>query len=75
MAGEEREVFKDPVTDSGKRSKRGRLVLVRTGEAGGMETVREQERGGREDLLVTVFENGEIVRDWTWEEVRARAST
>ena len=46
MGGEEREVFKDPVTDSGKRSKRGRLVLVRTGEAGGVETVREQERGG-----------------------------
>ena len=73
VGGEEREVYKDPVTDPGKRSKRGRLVLVRDGDTGDVETVREEERGAREDLLVTVFENGELVRDWAWEEVKARA--
>ena len=29
VGGEVRDVYKDPVTDPGKRSKRGRLVLVR----------------------------------------------
>ena len=73
VGGEEREVYKDPVTDPGKRSKRGRLVLVRDSDTGAVVTVREEERGEREDLMVTVFENGELVRDWTWEEVKTRA--
>ena len=73
VGGEAREVYKDPVTDPGKRSKRGRLVLVRDEDTGDLVTVREEERGDREDLMVTVFENGELVRDWTWEEVKARA--
>ena len=71
--GVEREVFKDPVTDPGKRSKKGRLVLVRDG--GGWSTVREEERGGRDDELVTVFQDGDIVREWTWQQVRDRADS
>ena len=63
----------DPVTDPGKRSKRGRLVLVREGE--GWATVREEERGPREDQLVTVFRDGEMLREWTWDEVTARAAS
>ena len=70
--GEEREVFKDPVTDPGKRSKRGRLVLVKDDE--GWRTVTEAERGDREDQLVTVFNNGEIVQHWSWDQVRTRAA-
>jgi len=73
VGGEQREVYKDPVTDPGKRSKRGRLVLVRDGVTGTVQTVREEERGAREDLMVTVFENGELLQDWTWDEVKARA--
>ena len=72
VGGQEREVFKDPVTDPGKKSKKGRLVLVREGEA--WLTVREEERGDREDLLVTVFEDGEMVRTWDWDEVKSRAA-
>jgi len=67
--GEEREVFKDPVTDSGKRSKRGRLKLLR--DAKGWSTVAQGAAG--EDRLQTVFENGEIVKQYTFEEVRKNA--
>jgi len=72
VAGEDREVYKDPVTDPGKKSKRGRLVLVKEGED--WLTVREEDRGDREDVMVTVFEDGEMVRTWQWEEVRSRAA-
>ena len=49
-----------------------RLVLVKEGEE--WRTVKEEERGDREDMLVTVFENGEMVKTWTWQEVKARAA-
>lgn len=66
------DVFKDPITDSGKRSKKGKLALVKN-DAGEFETV-PLEGNEERDLLVTVFENGEMVKDWTFEEVRANAA-
>lgn len=66
--GKWEDVFKNP-KDASKASKRGRLKLVR--EDGEFRTVREEAPG--EDELVTVFENGELVREWTFDEVRARA--
>jgi nicotinamide phosphoribosyltransferase len=61
-------VAKSPVTDTGKASKSGRLDLVFAD--GRYQTVR----GPRNDsALVTVFEDGEIRRRWTFDEVRARA--
>lgn len=71
VGGEEREVFKSPIDDPGKNSKKGRLVLIRDGE--GWTTVTESERGDREDQLVTVFENGDLVKEWGWDEVKERA--
>jgi len=70
VQGEEREVFKDPITDPGKKSKKGRLVLVKNGN--NWETLKECELGDREDQLVTVFENGNIIKDWSWEEIKTR---
>lgn len=66
-----RDVYKDPVTDSGKRSKRGRLALLRN-ECGGYKTVREEEAGER-NLLVPVFRNGELLLDQNFADVRKRA--
>jgi nicotinamide phosphoribosyltransferase len=61
-------VAKSPVTDAGKTSKSGNLDLVMT--EGRYQTVT----GPRQDsVLVTVFEDGEIRRRWTFDEVRARA--
>lgn len=63
--------FKDPITDKGKMSKRGRLKLV-IGD-NGYETVRENDP--RENQLVEVFRNGVITKEWTFDEVRARANS
>lgn len=68
--GEERDVFKDPVTDQGKRSKRGRLKLVK--ENGSYVTRGLNDAGA--DELQTVFENGEIKKQYTFEEVKANAT-
>lgn len=70
--GEWRDVYKDPVTDPGKRSKRGRLALVNDEQ--GYRTVREDALGNRANALVKVFRNGELLVDWTFDEVRERAA-
>lgn len=70
--GEVVPVFKDPVTDHGKRSKSGRLKLIYDGWSGPWKTVPESDE--RHDALVTVFENGELKRNFTFDEVRANAS-
>lgn len=67
--GEEREVFKDPLTDPGKRSKKGRLFLLKKGEV--WSTVNKLENSS-DDMLVTVYENGDMVHEWGWEDVKAR---
>jgi nicotinamide phosphoribosyltransferase len=66
----ERDVFKRPITDPGKDSKRGRLKLVRRGDK--LTTVQQDEPG--EDLLVKVFENGAVLRRHSLAEIRARAA-
>jgi nicotinamide phosphoribosyltransferase len=62
------EIFKDP-KDKSKSSKRGRLALVF--EDGQYKTVLESD--AKNNLLEVVFENGVIVRDMTWNEVRNNA--
>jgi nicotinamide phosphoribosyltransferase len=71
--GEWRDVYKDPVTDPGKVSKRGRLDLVR--DSSGRFVTRPLAGAGAsaESQLVEVFRDGEIVREWTLAEVRARS--
>jgi nicotinamide phosphoribosyltransferase len=72
--GERRDVSKDPITDHGKKSKAGRFSLIE-GESGHFETVPYDESLGDNDLLVPVFENGKLLVDYTFDEVRARANT
>lgn len=69
------DVYKDPITDSGKRSKKGRLKLVRTLTDGEYVTLREEVfiKTPREDMLVEVFRNGKILKEYTFEEVRANS--
>ena len=75
VSGVEHEVFKQPVTDPGKRSKSGRMKLVRTEGPHGpsYQTVKPDQPG--EDQLVEVFRDGTIVREWKFSEVRQRAKT
>ncbi|HET8730497.1 MAG TPA: nicotinate phosphoribosyltransferase, partial [Moraxellaceae bacterium] len=67
-----RDVFKDPATDPGKRSKRGRLAVIRNA-AGVLETIREDELNGRDNLLRAVFRNGDLIVDENLAVIRARA--
>jgi nicotinamide phosphoribosyltransferase len=66
--GEWFDIFKDPI-EGGKSSKRGRLKLLKHGDV--YETVPESAEGT--DVLQTVFENGELVREYTFAEARANA--
>lgn len=74
--GVERDVYKDPITDSGKRSKRGRLMLVRD-EADNFRTVTEAEYAQHastwEDQMVTYYRNGQILHEETFDQIRERA--
>lgn len=77
------DVYKDPVTDKGKQSKRGRMTLLRHRELGTFQTVPVPPEArsladvikppGYDDAMVTVWENGHLVHDWTFAEVRSRA--
>ncbi|MDR7134358.1 nicotinamide phosphoribosyltransferase [Lysobacter niastensis] len=77
------DVYKDPVTDRGKQSKRGRMTLLRHREFGTFQTVPVPPEAesvadvvkplGYDDAMVTVWENGRLVHDWTFAEVRSRA--
>ncbi len=66
------DVRKDPVTDRGKRSKSGRLDLVRTKT--GFETValRPELDAHPDTVMRTVFDNGEILTSTTLDECRRR---
>ncbi|WP_444926073.1 nicotinate phosphoribosyltransferase [Microbulbifer sp. TRSA002] len=67
-----RDVYKDPATDSGKRSKRGRLALINRTD-GTPYTIREQDIGGRNNLLETVYRNGKLLIEQDLETIRKRA--
>jgi nicotinamide phosphoribosyltransferase len=72
--GQARDVFKRPVTDPCKRSKFGRFKLIRGDrmEPTSYSTVPEGSSG--DDVLQTVFENGEVVQRTSFADVRRRAS-
>ncbi len=72
VAGQWRDVYKDPITSQAKRSKRGRLALVQT--ATGFETIRLDELNGRPNLLEPVFENGVLLRQDTLATIRQRVN-
>lgn len=70
-----REVYKQPVGDPSKASKKGRLTLAGNAESG-WRTVRIDGAEGApaDDALQTVFENGQIARTQNFDDVRARAA-
>lgn len=74
--GEWVDVYKDPVTDSGKTSKKGRITLYKNTESGDIYTGRidAAEHPYVVDVMQTVFLNGKIVKEYTLAEVRANAA-
>lgn len=66
------DVYKDPITDPGKQSKKGRLALVTNGED--WNTVRVEDMLGKDiDVLEAVFLNGKLLKDQNFEDIRIRA--
>lgn len=70
VGDEERDVFKRPVTDGGKKSKAGRLKLV---NRQGFKTVPLGD-SDEDDFLETVFEDGIVTATHSFASVRARAN-
>ena len=68
--GEDRDVYKDPITDHEKKSKRGRLKLVK--EDNKYLTKALHEEG--DDVLRTVFENGMILEEIDFEGVKGNVN-
>lgn len=66
-----RDVYKDPITDTGKRSKKGRLALIH--EHGKYETV-PLDGYGYADIMQTVYRNGDLFKETTFEQVRERSN-
>ena len=68
--GEWVDVFKDPITDKGKQSKKGLLKLIRSAD-GDYKTVRNNE--GILDVLEVVYNNGDVMKTYTFDQVRKNA--
>lgn len=102
IKGEARDVFKDPITDNGKASKKGKLTLQKVSESSFSEEDRYKPRQGDDgvkggtghlhyspcgtyctvasgkgdpakDIMVPVFRNGEILKEYTLDEIRKQA--
>lgn len=71
IAGKWVEVYKDPVTSSMKKSKKGRLMLV-AGSNGEFVT-KNLEFNAERDLLKTRFMDGKLYNETTFDQVRSRA--
>jgi nicotinamide phosphoribosyltransferase len=79
------DVYKDPITDKGKQSKRGRMTLLQHKEYGTFKTIPIaadaaslddiEKSMGFEDAMRTVFEDGKIVNDYTFADIRKRADS
>ena len=73
-----RDVFKDPITDQGKVSKKGRLAVVRDADLDAFRTMRKDDMlrylDPRCNKMEVVFRNGELLKETTFAEIRERAA-
>ena len=72
VGGEWRDVYKDPITSVAKRSKKGRLALVKNGN--GFTTIREDELEQQQNLLQDVFLDGKILVEQNLTQIRERST-
>lgn len=73
------DVQKDPITDSGKKSKAGRVTLWQSGGefASGVTPPTgwtDKGFGGWTEAMQTVYRDGQIIREYDFAEVRANAN-
>lgn len=62
-------VQKDPITDPGKKSKAGRVTLYQDRDGKFSSGVEDWPKSA----LETVFENGKLIKEYTFDEVRANS--
>lgn len=74
VAGAWRDVYKEPVTDPGKHSKKGRLRLAIDLSDGLYKTPTFEECPEAADQLKVVYENGHLVGEQTLTEIRQRSN-
>ncbi|VDP61536.1 unnamed protein product [Schistosoma mattheei] len=65
-------ISKHPITDPQKNSKKGRLTLEKCPITGILMTVEEGCGSPYNDLLIPVYENGVLLKDYTLDEIRER---
>ena len=70
--GEWRDVYKHPITDPTKDSKRGRFVLLEDTHHSFVTMVQNEGVMQTGDCLETVFEDGELKVDYTLQQIRER---
>ena len=71
------DLFKDPITDVGKRSHRGRVTTYYCKDSGRIFTDRielQEVNKFIKDMLVLVYENGEVFNESNYDEARERAN-
>jgi nicotinamide phosphoribosyltransferase len=75
IAGEPREIEKDPITDHGKKSNKGLMRLMWDAENGYVTedqvTPSEEQTG----LLKTVFKDGQLVEEVTLQDIRQKINS
>lgn len=67
------DVYKKPL-DPSKASKKGRLALVETEDCESYVTVPDERCEPDQNILRTVFEDGKLVNEQTFDQIRARAA-
>jgi nicotinamide phosphoribosyltransferase len=76
IGNEWKDVYKDPITDSGKRSKKGRLDTVSVlGYPAATIKLADWEISHRDTIMRTVYENGKLLVDEDFKTIRQRLLT
>ena len=75
IGGVNKDVYKQPITDPGKDSKKGRITLYRSKDTGAIFTGLEAHGADltNEILLETYYENGNLLIDDDFQSIRERA--
>ncbi|MGG7519508.1 nicotinate phosphoribosyltransferase [Allorhizobium undicola] len=69
--GSWRDMSRRPVNMHEKLPRAGRQAVVE--EEAELVAIRREELGGRQNFLQPVWENGRLLKEWSFDEVRARA--
>ncbi|SFD43346.1 nicotinate phosphoribosyltransferase [Pragia fontium] len=69
--GEWKDVYKDPITDRVKRSKKGRLALIN--QQGEFKTVSRNSIDPSENLLIPIYRDGQLIMDYSLDNIRLLA--